>query len=454
MVQSSLTLAARNRLIASMTGAPESLRRDLTRTGIAVLAVNGIIGAGIFGLPAEAARLVGSFSPWIFVACGLVMATVMISFAKAASYFDATGGPILYTWTAFGPFVGFQTGWILYIGRATSVAANVNVLAAYLGSLIRGADAGPGRIAVLVLVISFFTALNIVGLKSSMGAITAITILKLTPLVVLLIAGLAWLRPDTMLPESLPAYATFGETMLLVVYAFIGFEGALIPAGETKDPKRAMPVALLVTGVATTVFYVLMQIVVSSVLPDLATSKRPLADAAGVMFGSVGVIVIAVTAAVSILGNTAASMLTAPRMTYAMARYGTLPVALARVHERFLTPHVSILLYGVLALILALSGTFAWLAGMSSLARIVGYGLCIATLPRLGAKFGNRPDTLRLPGGLTIPIVAIFVCLWLVLQTKLDAVFVTAGFVLAGTLMYVASGRRRSTPESPDQPSA
>lgn len=427
-----------------MTPAPESLRRDLTRTGIGLLVVNGLIGAGIFGLPSEAARLVGGFSPWLFVICGLVMATVMLSFAQAASYFDATGGPILYTWTAFGPFVGFQTGWILYVGRATSIAANVNLLATYLGSLIPGADVGPGRLAVLILTVVVFTAINFVGVKSSVGTIAAITILKLAPLVVLIFVGVTWIRGEAVVPDGLPSYSSFGEAMLLIVYAFIGFEGALIPAGETRQPERSIPIALIVTGLATTMLYVLVQSVAASVLPDLASSKRPLADAAGAIFGAVGILAITLAAAVSILGNTAASMLTAPRMTYAMARYGTLPSPLAAVHERFLTPHISILLYGVLSLGLALSGTFAWLAGMSSLARIIGYGLCIATLPRLKARFGDRPGALRLPGGMVIPLLAFLVCIWLVMQTKLDAVLVTAGFVATGTLMYALSQRRRS----------
>ncbi|MBK6427901.1 MAG: amino acid permease [Blastocatellia bacterium] len=424
-----------------MTAAPESLRRDLTRTGIALLVVNGIIGAGIFGLPSEAARLVGTFSPWLFVICGIIMATVMLSFAQAASYFDATGGPILYTWTAFGPFIGFQTGWILYVGRATSIAANVNLLATYLGSLIPGADVGPGRLTVIVLTVVVFTWINFVGVKSSVGAIAAITIVKLAPLAVLVLVGITWIRGDAVVPEGLPGYANFGEAMLLVVYAFIGFEGALIPAGETRHPERSIPIALLATGLITTVFYVLVQSVVASVLPDLGTSKRPLADAAGVIFGTVGVLVITATAAVSILGNTAASMLTAPRMTYTMARYGTLPTPLARVHDRYLTPHLSILLYGALSLGLALSGTFAWLAGMSSLARILGYILCIASLPRLKARFGDRPGALRLPGGMTIPVIALLVCAWLVMQTKLDAVLVTAGFIGGGILLYGFSKR-------------
>lgn len=437
-----------------MTPAPESLRRDLTYTGIGLLVVNGMIGAGIFGLPAATAALVGDFSPWMFVICGVIMATVMLSFAQAASYFDATGGPFLYTWTAFGPFVGFQTGWIVYIARAASIGANVNLLATYLASVVPGADAGAGRLTVLVVTIVMFTIINLLGVKSSVGAIATITILKLTPLVVLILVGLTWFRTDAVVPEGFPHYATFGEAMLLVAYAFIGFESALVPAGETRRPERTMPIALVVTGIVTTVLYVLIQVVVSSVLPDVAASKRPLADAAGVIFGVFGILVIAITAVVSILGNTAASMMTAPRMTYAMARHGALPAPLAAVHERFRSPHISILLYGALCLGLALSGTFVWLAGMSTLTRIIGYLLCIAALPRLKAKFGDRATALSLPGGMTIPIIAVVVCFWLMLQTKLDAVLVTLAFVAAGTLMYAWSRKRGPTVGEPDSDAA
>jgi len=427
-----------------MSGEPELLRRDLTRTGIALLVVNGLIGAGIFGLPSEAARLVGPFSPWLFVLCGLVMATVMLSFAQAASYFDGTGGPILYTWTAFGPFVGFQTGWILYVGRATSIAANVNLLATYLGAIVPGAEAGPGRVLVLVLTTSLFTGINVLGVRSGIGAIAAITVVKLLPLVVLVIVGLTWIRGDAVAPAGLPSYSSFGEAMLLVVYAFIGFEGALIPAGETKHPERAIPFALIGTCLATTVLYVLVQVIASSTLPDIAASKTPLADTAGVIFGATGAFALTVAATVSILGNTAASMMTAPRMTYALARYGALPRQLHAVNDRFRTPHVSILLYGALTMAMALSGTFAWLAGMSSLARIIGYALCIASLPRLQRRFGDREGALRLPGGMAIPALAILVCLWLVAQTRLDAVLVTTGFVAAGSLMYGFARRKNA----------
>lgn len=428
-----------------MTVEPEPLRRELSRLAIGVLAINGIVGAGIFGLPADAARLTGAFSPLIFVVCGLLMSTVMLTFAQASSYFQGTGGPILYTQTAFGPFAGFQTGWLLYVGRATSLAANANLLATYLGAFVPGADQGAGRVAVIVALALLFAALNVVGVRQGIGSVMALTVLKFIPLVVFGAIGLAWLRPEAFAGAALPGYTTFGEAVLLVFYAFIGFEGALIPAGESKNPKRDMPRALVATAGIATLLYVLVQTVAVGVLPDLAASKRPLADAAGVMLGAAGVYMISAGAVISILGNYAASVLSAPRMTYALARDGSLPRWFALVHERFRTPHVSVIFYCALAVTVGLTGTFAELAVMSSLARLLGYAATIATVPRLRKMFGAEETAFRLPGGLAIPVTAFAICLWLVSQVKWEAVWKTGILVAVGAILYLSS--RRLAPE-------
>lgn len=422
---------------------PEPLRRELSRLAIALLAINGIVGAGIFGLPADAARLTGAFSPFVFLVCGLLMSTVMISFAQASSYFHGTGGPILYTQTAFGPFVGFQSGWILYIGRATSLAANANLLATYLAAFVPGADAGWGRVAVIVGLATFFCALNIVGVAQGMRSIMLISIVKFLPLLLFALVGLAYIRPEPFGDMPIPAAGSFGEAVLLVFYAFIGFEGALIPAGESRNPKRDIPRALFAVAAAAGIAYLIIQVVCVSVLPNLAASKRPLADAAAVFLGAGGVAMISAGAVVSILGNYAASVLSAPRMTYALARDGHLPQWFGIVHERYQTPHWSVVFYCAIAVVMGLSGTFTWLAGMSSFARILGYLASIAALPRLRARFGESEDALRLPGGMLIPGVAFVISLYLLAQAKWDAVLLTVGFVLLGAVLYVVSARRR-----------
>lgn len=450
-----------------MSTEPESLRRELTGLAIAVLAINGLVGAGIFGLPSRAAALTGAFSPVIFVVCGLLMSTLMLSFAQAASYFGTTGGPILYTKTAFGPFVGFQTGWFIYVGRVTSLAANANLLATYLAAFVPGIDEGWGRVSVLFALAASFAVLNVVGVRQGMGSIMAITVLKFIPLVVFVLIGLAFLRIEPFAAAAVPSYQSFGEAVLLVFYAFIGFEGALIPAGETRDPKRAMPRAMIAVAVITLVLYVLIQTVAVATLPDLANAKRPLADAAAMMIGGAGVVMMTAGAAVSILGNYAASVLSAPRMTYALAREGSMPAWFAAVHERFRTPHRSVIFYCSLAFVLSVlggfeslgvKGAFASLAEMSSFARLIGYALTVAALPRLAREFGASEGAFRVPGGLAIPAIAFVVCLWLVGHVVVEAAYepsaritiaTTALFVVIGAALY-ALGRRgaRSASES------
>jgi amino acid transporter len=249
-------------------------------------------------------------------------------------------------------------------------------------------------------------------------------------------------RPGVLLDVELPDYGTFGSATVLIFYGFIGFEGALFPAGESRDPQRDMPRALLWTLGGTTLIYVLVQAVCVMVLPDLATSEKPLAAAAAELVGPLGAAVMGAAAIVSIYGNNASSILTAPRMTYAMARDGGLPRFLAAVHPRWRTPHWSIVAYGVLTFGLAISGSFVWLAGMSTLTRLVGYGLCVAALPRLRRRFGAEAGAFHLPGGFVIPAVALVVCAWLLTQCELDALYVTLAFLLLGALLYAGSRRR------------
>ncbi len=425
----------------------EQLKRELSRLSIGLLAINGLIGAGIFGLPSEAAKLVGPYSPVVFLVCGLLMSTVMVAFAQLASYFSGTGGPILYTQTAFGRFVGFQTGWLIYVGRVTSIGANVNLLATYLASFIPGADHGWWRIGVVFVVIAIFTVLNVVGVKQGMSTVAVLTFFKLIPLVVFIVVGLAYVRAEPFAPTVFPGVGSFGEAVLLVFYAFIGFEGAVIPAGETRDPQRNIPRALIAVAAITTVLYLLIQIVSVGVLPDLASSTRPLADVAAISLGAFGVVLMSVGAIVSILGNTAASLLSAPRMTYALALDHNLPRWFGNVHERYRTPYNSVIVYGAIAFVLAATGTFTWLAGMSSFIRILGYCMCIAAIPRLKARFGSAPMAFRMPGGYFIPGVALVICAWLASLVKLDAVLFTLGFVAAGAVLY-RLGRRSHPVES------
>jgi len=424
----------------------EPLVRQLSALGIWLLAINGMIGAGIFGLPAEAARLTGVFSPLVFLLCGACMAPVMLSFGEVASYFRGTGGPILYTRTAFGSIVGFQTGWALYVGRLSAVAANINLLLSSVSYFWEPADNGIVRMLLLLLICTGLTWVNVTGTRQAMRSVGVLTVLKFLPLAVLVGSAVAWLDSAAFWPSAprMPAQSELGAAVLLLIYAFVGWESALIPAGETRNPQRDMPRALVSALIVTTALYVIVQAVSVAALPGLAQSSRPLIDVGGVLLGPVGALLLAAGVVVSVGGNVASAMFSAPRLTYALARGGALPAWFGAVHSRFLTPHRSVMFFGVVVFALAVLGSFTWLAGISVLTRVLIYLLCIGTIPSLRRRFAGLPGHVRLPGGLAIPLAAIGLCLLLLTQVRLEALLVTALFLAVGTLLYLCGSRRLS----------
>jgi len=415
-----------------------SLNRDIGQLGFAAIALNGVIGAGIFALPAVAAAKSGYFSPWLFVICAVLIMTVVLSFARAASFFRDTGGPIQYAGQAFGPFVGFQTGWLTYIGRLAAIGANISLMVTYAGWFWAPLGSGLGHQLGVSLMFVILAVSNVVGVRQSMTVVFLFSALKLAPLVLLIMLGLAHTR---LLQGQLPVLGTLGETILILLYAFVGFESAVVPAGEARNPRQDIPRAITITVLAITGFYFLIQLVAVSVLPELATSKTPLADVAEILMGATGAALLTLGAVFSIGGNCSASMLSAPRMTYALAKLGSLPRWFGKVDPRFRTPLNSILFYAVIGLVLALSGSFIWLAVVSTLARLLSYILGIAALPVLERKFEPTEGQFRLRGGYFIPVVALLLCLWLISSASMTTWLTTAGFFVLGSVLYVVSSK-------------
>jgi amino acid transporter len=424
----------------------EPLIRQLSVAGIWLLAVNGMIGAGIFGVPAGAAALTGIYSPLVFLGCGMLLTAVVLCFAEIASYFRGTGGPILYLRTAFGAHAGFQAGWAFYIARVTAFAANMNLLVASIAWFWRPAEGGAARILLLGLIVLLLAAPNIAGTRHGMRSLGVLTVLKFLPLLALVAFGLAWLEPAAfpVATAPLPDYVSFGTAALLVIYAFVGWESAVVPAGEARDPARDMPRALLLAMVVVTVLYVLVQAVAVAVLPELAESERALVDVGAALFGPAGAVLLTAAVVVSVGGNLAGTMITAPRLTYALAREGSLPAWFGKVHPVARTPAGSIIFFSVLVFVLGAYGTFIWLAAMSALVRVLIYMACIGAMPRLRRHFGDAPGRFRVPGGWITAAGAFLVSGLLLVQVRPDAVLVTAAFLLAGALLYWSVRRERA----------
>ncbi len=421
------------------------LRRDIGIFGAAFLVLNSVIGAGIFALPGKVAINAGLYSPWLFLIVGVLFISVVLTFAELASYYDRTGGPVLYARDAFGPVVGYGTGWLIFLARMTAFAANANVMAAYLASLSDVFASGPARALVIAVVTVGLTWANIHGVKDGVRAMSVLTVLKVTPLLLLVLLGLQHVTGATLVPGGSFFIEDIGGTTLLLIYAYVGFETIGVTAGETSQPKKTVPAALIRTVILTGVLYFLIVLVFVTIVPPADYAEATLVDVGRSLAGPAGALVITLAAVFSIGGNLAGSMLAAPRILFALAEIGQLPAWFARIHARHATPYNAILVMGAMALTLGLSSNFVSLAVGSSVVRLLAYIVCIAALPRIRRSAGAaaQSQAYQLPGGYAIPLVAMGVCLWLLVQSE-PADWLRVSVLLAvGLALYAASNYRR-----------
>jgi len=418
------------------------LRREISQLGFAAISLNGVIGAGIFALPAVAAAATGLFSPWLILLCGLLIMPIVLSFASAASYFTATGGPLTYVGHAFGPFAGFQVGWLFTLSRIAATAANTNLMLTYAAYFWEPLAGGLIRQVTVALVLTLITVINILGVKHAMLAIFTFTFLKLTPLALLILLGLTKLNPEVFSAAGLPTFDGIGETILVLMYAFVGFESTGVPAGEARNPRRDIPRALVKSVTLVAIIYVLVQWVSISVAPDIGESKTPLIEVSQILMGPWGALLIGVGAVFSIIGNVSSMMVSGPRMIYAMGRGHLLPAWFGTVHEGFGTPANAIAFAGMLSIALALSGGFVWLAAMSTVVRLIVYAACILSLPKLSTALLPGQQPFALPGGFLIPFLGLAISLWLIAQASSDSWLFTGVFMALGTVLYFLAGRK------------
>ncbi len=422
----------------------EKLPRSLGAWAIWLLVVNGMVGAGIFGLPSGAAKLAGEFSPVVFVLCALLILPVLLCFAELASYFRSTGGPVRYATEAFGPFLGFQAGWIFYVARAIAFSANSVLMVDSIGYFWPAAAEGATRILLLALICGGLTAVNVIGAMRAVRSLAVLTVLKFTVLIGLVIAGLAMFGDEVVQQVGFrpPAGSDMGAMIVLLIYAYVGFEQAVVPAGEARNPARDMPRGLLLGLAGVAILYVLIQMVSMAVVPDIATSATPLLDVAATLLGPMGAGLLMLGLLASVGGNLVGTTFTTPRLSYSLSLDGSLPPWFARVHPRFLTPANSIIFYGLLSFAMAVFGSFLWLAASSVMTRLLLYILTCAAVPRLRSRYA-MPDAFVLPLGYLFPALGIIACSWLILSSSWHSAFLTGIFIVLGTLLYAFERWRR-----------
>jgi len=411
------------------------LMRGLRRWDLVALVINSIVGAGIFGLPSRAFLLAGTYSVFAYVVSAIAIVLVILCFAEVGSRFTTTGGPYLYARTTFGPLVGFQVGWLLWLGRIAASASLVNLFVGYVGYFLPSAGETVWRAAVIAGLISGLAVANIGGIRLTAMVTNILTVGKLIPLMLLVVAGAFFVDRHAFSIAAPPSYSSFSQAALLLVFTYTGFEGATIPSGEMRDPGRHLPFALLTGFGLVTLVYISVQIVCIGTLPDLAHSERPLADASLRVLGTPGASLIAAGALVSIGGTLNALMFATPRLLFAMGENGQLPRILSSTHARLQTPVLAIAVTAAITLVLALFSTFISALTISAIVRLIAYTSTCAALPILRRQSAARAATFVAPAGVLIAVGAVALNVWLLSNSpwsemRLAAIAVALGFIL------------------------
>ena len=390
-----------------------NLVRGISRWDLLAIIINLIIGAGIFGLPSKVTALIGGYSLLAFVVCAAIVGIIVLCFSEVASRFSETGGMYLYAKEAFGGVVGFEVGWLYWVVRVTTFAANCNLLLAYLGFFVPSADKGTTRVVLIGAVVVGLTAVNFLGVKQSVILTNIFTVGKIVPLLIFSLVGVFFIQPENFSFAAAPDYTSFSSAVLLLIYAYVGFEAAVIPAGETKDPQKNVPFALLTALGFCAVLFIIIQIVSIGTLPELAQSERPLADAAGKFMGSFGAAFIAAGALVSILGNLNGGFLAASRIPYAMAEQRELPQIIGATHERFKTPYVSLFLTATAMLFLTVQSSFISALTIATITRLLVYATTCASLPVFRFRTGAPEAKFIAPFGIAASVISLILTVWL-----------------------------------------
>jgi basic amino acid/polyamine antiporter, APA family len=427
----------------------EQLVRAIGVPGLTANIVNSTIGAGIFVLPALVAKGIGPAAPLAFVACAIAMVLFVTCFAIAGSRVSLTGGLYAYVEVAFGRYVGFLAGVLYGITAISAVAGVGNVLVDSLGGLAPWLGNPVVRVGLMFVVYLALVIINLRGVRGGAGAVGVVTVAKLLPILLFLCVGIFFIQPANITWPAWPGSKALGDSVLLLIFAFVGIEVALIPSGEVKNPARTVPRAAYLALVITTIIYITIQLVAQGTLgSDLANHPNtPLAAAAATFLGNAGRTILIVGAAISAFGFVASDILSSPRMIFAFGRDSVLPAWFAHIHPRYHSPDVAIIVYAAIAFTLSVCSSFETLAVLSNVAVLLMYGLCCAGVwPLIRRTRSLDQKRLIFPGMQLVPAFAILAILWLFWLTQPWDKFAKIGGILIGaSILYLLRIRLRRT---------
>ncbi len=411
------------------------LKRGIQKWDLVFLIINSVIGAGIFALPAKVFALSGIYSLLAFVVCAVVMMILIMVFAEVSSRFEQTGGPYLYVLKAFGPLPAFGIGWLLMLTRLFSYATLINLLILYLSFFSEIFKNPEIRIGLIIGITGLITFVNWVGVKNTARISNVLTVAKLFPLAVFIIVGLFYVDFTHVPTDHVPSWEEFSASSLLLIFAFGGFEASLVNSGEIVNPKKNLPFGLITAALIIAGFYILIQIVSIGTLPALATSEKPLAEAASGFMGWWGGMFITLGAVVSILGTLNVQILSGSRLPYALSVEDQLPKLFGKVHPKFATPFVSIAFFSLLVAFVAIIWGFMSSLAVSVIARLITYTLVSASLIKL-RKTQPEGTHFKIPYGNYFAILGIVATLWLLSGSQSKEILDTILWTSLGFVIY------------------
>jgi len=438
-------------MTAPAPASERSLVRAIGTWALAAGVINVTVGGGIFRLPADVAGALGAAAPLAYVVCAIAMGLIVLCFAEAGSRVSLTGGPYAYVELAFGPYVGFLTGVLIWLLGTTAVAAVSTVYATNAAKLFPVFEQPTMRALLLIATFATVATVNVLGVKQGSRLNGIATVAKLLPLILLVVCGVFFVDRSNLAIATAPAIGDVTRASIVLIFAFSGVESALVPSGEVKDPARTVPRAIFVAMLTITFLYVAIQLVAQGVLGSaLATSTTPLADAAGAVLGPWGRILLLSAVVISTFGYLSGMTLAIPRALYAFGRDGFLPAAVASVHPRFRTPHISIAVQTAIACTLAITSAFGPLAIIANVAALLVYlGCSLAAwqLRRRDVRAGGIP--FRVPGAGVVPLLSCAMIIGLLSSITLPEWRVLVIVLVIASAVFVVTRRRRAAIASP-----
>ena len=432
---------------ATLALAP-TLVRALGRRDIIGILLNAMIGSGMLAAPAKVYAIAGGWSFLVLLASALVMAPLVLCFADLGSRFSGTGGPYLYARSALPPAAAFSVGWLLWFSQAMSAATLCNLMISYLAGFAPALAEGWPRVAAILALGVVLTAIALVGIRESARVSNALIVIKVGFVAVFLLAGLAFIDPSHLtITTALPAAPQFATAMLIYLFAYSGFERGAVIAGEAREPKRDVPIALAASVIIATLAYGAVLLVCVGILDAPAATDRPLAEAARQPFGGLGAVAVSAGALTVIVGTVLIIVVAMPRMLMALAEQNQLPAFLSKIHTRWRTPYVAILISSALCFGLAIVSDLITALTIATATRVLSYILCCVALARLSGKTDAPQPQFRLPfAGVVAAATAVLFTVVLVIGARkeiLPLIVVTAvGLVIL--LIHTQNRRARS----------